>query len=553
MVRKSNIYIVLAAAFLMLNLPIGARNSSEIVLKTVGQMALSEEKLNSHYGEERFSTLETVYADNIVIPQTHLQTDGKTAIYPRIKKMADGRYIMFCQAGKIASRIYYYTSPDLKSWSKGTLLFKPYKVVTPLGNDIRRFSTADAVVLPDGDIVVVCSYRANDGYKHGVDCGLMMRRSSDNGKTWTKEVSIYEGTNWEPYLLLLPDGRVQCYFTDCIPAIRNSGTSVLVSDDNGYTWKDHKRVCRQYKYVQDGVNIYTDQMPCFRVLNDGKTLLGFLEARLEPEGPGTKSLFKMSVIRNKGLDWESLGEDREGPADRETNVADGCAGYVASFPSGETAISCNISRKFSIKLGNAEGTLFNGKSWSEDWFVPFEGLGYWGTLEVASPHLLVGAMHCDDGIQIASMYLNHRIDAVKSKVKVDGNPSEWKHCDALFVGSDSPAQSVFRAASDGKRLYVLAEALETESVEIAVCGPEGRTVRISEDIPAAVKVRTLEGKSQDGRAGFAKEISVPLKLLGAKRGDTVRFNAVVRSKGIEDSFTGVDPDNPQTWMLINLK
>ncbi|MGM9786360.1 MAG: sialidase family protein [Candidatus Cryptobacteroides sp.] len=552
MVRITDIHALFAAICFMLALPVSAGNSPDVVLKTVKQMAVNEEKLNSHHGEEQFSSLETIYADNIVIPQEHLGMNGK-AIYPRIKRMADGQYIMFCQAGKIASRIYYYTSPDLITWSNGTLLFEPYKTETPMGNDIRRFSTADAVVLPDGEILVVCSYRANDAYRHGVGCGLMLRRSSDNGKTWTKEVSIYEGANWEPYLLYLPDGRIQCYFTDCIPAIKNSGTSVIVSDDNGYTWKDYKRVCRQFKYVQDGVNIYTDQMPCFRVLNDGKTLLGFLEARLEPEGPGTESIFKMSVIRNGGLDWEALGESREGPSDRQTNVVAGCAGYVASFPSGETAISCNIARKFSIKLGNAEGTVFNGRSWDEDWFVPFEGRGYWGSLETVAPHLLVGAMHCDDGIQIALMYLNHRIDAVRSKVRVDGNPAEWKHGDALFIGSDSPAQSVFRAANDGRNLYILSETSGAESIEISVCGPNGKMIKVSEDAPQSVGVCSLEGKTQDGRPGFAKEISIPLKMLGAKKGDNLRFNAVVRSGEIEDSFTGVDARNPQTWMLINLK
>lgn len=546
-------YAVIVVSFVCCSLCAQTGSCQEPVLMTVEQMAAAEESLDSHAGEEQFSSLETIFFDNILVPQAHLDTDGKTAIYPRIKKLADGGYIMFCQAGKIASRIYYYTSPDLKQWSKGTLLFEPYRVMTSLGKDIRRFSTADAVVLPDGDIITVCSYRANDAYKHNVGCGLMMRRSSDNGRTWSEEVSIYEGANWEPYLLYLPDGRIQCYFTDCIPAIRNSGTSVIESYDGGRTWGNHKRVCRQFKYIQDGVNIYTDQMPCFRVLNDGSTLLGFLEARLEPGGPETQSVFMMSVIRNDGFDWEALGENREGPSDRETNAVAGCAGYVATFPSGETAVSCNISRKFSIKLGNSTGTHFNGRSWEKDWFVPFEGLGFWGSLEVVAPHLLVGTMHCDAGIQIASMYLNHRIDAEKARVKVDGRTGEWKGRDALFIGSDSPSQAIFRAASDRRNLYILAEALDATGVDISVCGPDGKIVRLCGDMLESVKECTLAGRSQDGRKGFAKEISIPLNELGAKKGDVLRFDAKVISEGVEDTFTGVDPDDPQTWMLINLK
>ena len=112
---------------------------------------------------------------------------------------------------------------------------------------------------------------------------------------------IFEGTNWEPYLLQLPDGRIQCYFTDCLPATRNSGTSVITSTDNGRTWHGHMRVCRQYKYDDKGVRIFTDQMPCFRLLNDGETLFGFLEARLEPEGPQGNSIYTMSAVRNRGF------------------------------------------------------------------------------------------------------------------------------------------------------------------------------------------------------------------------------------------------------------
>ena len=51
------------------------------------------EEVDSHAGEERHSVLEPVYEYMQLIPASHLQTD-RTAIYPRIKKMADGRYIL---------------------------------------------------------------------------------------------------------------------------------------------------------------------------------------------------------------------------------------------------------------------------------------------------------------------------------------------------------------------------------------------------------------------------------------------------------------------------
>jgi len=91
------------------------------------------------------------------------------------------------------------------------------------------------------------------------------------------------------------------------------------------------RVSRQYKYDDNGVKIFTDQMPCFRPLNDGSTIFGFLEARIEPSGPQGKSKFMMSIVRNNGFEWKLLGETGVDPEDRETNVVEGCAEKVRDF------------------------------------------------------------------------------------------------------------------------------------------------------------------------------------------------------------------------------
>jgi len=223
--------IILGILLVLSNLT--AKNG-DVPLHTVKQMNMKPERLNSHMGEEKYSVLEPMYEYMQLIPQSFLKTDG-TAIYPRIKKMKNGKYIMFWQGGKIASRIYYYISEDLKEWSEGKLFFEPYDVVTSEGKDVRRFSTTDAVVLENSDILVACSYRANNGYRNNIDCGIMLRVSTDNGLSWSDEEVIFEGANWEPFLLQLPDGRVQCYFTDCLPKDRNSGTSLIASFNNGYT------------------------------------------------------------------------------------------------------------------------------------------------------------------------------------------------------------------------------------------------------------------------------------------------------------------------------
>ncbi|MCC2685240.1 MAG: hypothetical protein K0R75_2139, partial [Paenibacillaceae bacterium] len=74
-----------------------------------------------------------------------------TATYPRLKKLADGSYLMLYQDGRIGWNIYYVRSTDLEHWSPPKKLFASTKILN--GQDDRCFSTADTVVLANGDIL----------------------------------------------------------------------------------------------------------------------------------------------------------------------------------------------------------------------------------------------------------------------------------------------------------------------------------------------------------------------------------------------------------------
>lgn len=335
---------------------------------------------------------------------------------------------------------------------------------------------------------------------------------------------IYRGTNWESYLLQLPDGRIQCYFTDNHPALRNSGVSLLTSTDNGHTWHGYMRVCRQYKYEDQGTKIFTDQMPCFRVLNDGKTLFGFLEAGLNPQGPQSKRIYKMSIVRNSGFDWKSLGEEGVGPSDRKNNLFRGAAGYVATFPSGE------------------------------GWYRPFVGRGYWGSLEPIDSHRLIGAMHCKEGIQLGIFYLNHRINAPHDTVRIDGDGREWDNTQALFLGSDSPAQALFRTRHDNKNFYLLIDSRRTPAdckIRLWI-NDLALTVEPSGNTSRKILCRRRKAVATSGERGEVTEIAVPLHRLGAKTCDTLRFNASLEAADLHDTFTFARPENPDSWMRIVL-
>ena len=548
---------------------------------TVEDFAAVKEPVNSHAGLEASSVLEPMYEyiqvledDFLVAPIPDSAPEQKTSVYPRIKKMADGRYIMFYQGGQVASRILYSISSDLKRWSDPVLLWKPYNITTVEGKDVRRFTTADAVVLPDGDILVVCSYRASSGYKNGIDCGLVLKRSNDNGASWSEPQYIYEGPNWEPYLLYLPNGDIQCYFTDCIPSIKDSGTSIITSHDGGKTWGEYKKISRQFKYVSDGHKIFTDQMPSVRLLNDGKTLCGFFEARLEPDFPADEtSIYKMSLVYNDGFEWEDLGNDKEGPADRQTNLFEGAGGYISVFPSGETLLSCNIAGSFSLKLGDAAARKFNGNSWETDWLQPFEGRAFWGATEIASDHEAIGTIYAPEGLNVGKFYLNHAIDAKNENIQVDGNTTDWTQDHVFFLGSESPSQAIFRASYDENNLYILVECKGKKvGVELYLHNSAAPALAAGSSVYAkfnadkfiqcatysnsgagrdvAVESALVKGATKDGSEGYIAEIAIPLSTIGAEKGSIVMFNASLSGK---DTFTGAKMKMPSTWMKVILK
>lgn len=545
-----------------------------------------DEGLDSHRGVEGCSTLEPIYEYQQVIPASLLGCSKP--IYPRVKKCSDGSYVMLYQQDQVASTIYYTKSDDLLSWAQGKRLFTPYDVTTTAGvTDNRRFSSADAAVLSNGDILAVVAFRANKAYRTSpADNGIMMKRSTDNGASWSDEQVIYVGTTWEPYLLELPSGELQCYFTDTEPQLKNSGTSMIVSHDGGKTWtpegvSNAYKVIRQYKYDNGSTPIYTDQMPSVRLLNDGHTLLGFVEARLETTATSGDTSYWMSLVYGKDS-WKHLGEGETGPEDRQSNLFKGAAGYVSQFRSGETLISCNINSIFSMKLGSCDGRTFNGSSWTDGWIQPFPERGFWGATEVIGSHEVLGAMHtAAGGIQLGKFYLNHRILAPRTSVKVDGYNAEWTSDQALFLGSVSDEdQAIIRAAHDGERLYVIVERADMyisaeDAVNVYLTTEEGgldRAVKIAtktdgtvevtgssdswkgaSDIAADCAVKLL-GTPDDGRSdeGMIVEISVPLSAFGGSA-DSFLLDAELIKGSTRDSFTGATVRNPDSWMLIQIE
>ena len=422
----------------------------------IGELNQGTPIINSHTDVTKRSSLMMNYRMFVTMESSYPR-------YPRIKKMKNGDYILFYHNGSannnIGRRCVYALSKDMKTWINKGEIFNSYDIIDSKGNkNIHCYANCDGLVLSNGDILAVASCRANSGYRDlPEDAGIELRRSTDNGVTWSEPVKIYQGVNWEPFLLELPTGELHCYFTDSSRTGleghgTDTGTAMVVSTDGGKTWRPDFSSSPYYvlrmRWEKNGIVGYNHQMPSVVRLNDNKGLAAAVETN--------NSGYHISLCYSDKDKWEYLAADQEGPVDSNNCVFSGMGPYLGQLPSGETVLSYESSSKYTLKIGDATARNFGSA------YQPFSG-GYWGSFCIIDSHTLVGTnIKAKEGpVQMAQFVLNHRIDAVKRKVTIDGNNKEWANTDhALFVGSKSQAQGTLRCSYDDDNIYFLLEVLD---------------------------------------------------------------------------------------------
>ncbi len=577
------------------------------VIHTIDQLNKAEPVLNDHADDWDKSSLEPNFRQYTEVTGDRLRI--REANYPRIKKVADDRYLLFYQDARVAQNIYYSVSSDLKEWGLGLTLFTSRSITVNGESDTLCYSTCDAAVLQNGDILAVASFRSSRNFRRTNEFnGLAMRVSSDGGRTWGEEQIIYKGSNWEPQILQLPSGEIQVYFTHGGPKIQpqmeagiptsqmvpSSGTAIIRSFDGGKTWDPYvmeppyaaHRVSQQYAYTKNGIQVFTDQMPCAILLNNSDTIALAMESLFVRDGQNVLYITTAYSDDNWAI---GLGIDEEGPADKQENLWHGAAPYLRQFPSGETILSYN-QKRFQIRLGDSLARRFG------DPLFPLNGTGRWGSLELIQSHIVVGTMAYvfedkseQNRIMISQNVLNHRIDAPRATMQVDGLNQDWADAtDALFVGSDSQCQTAVRPAADDSRLYILVETLddrlsEGDAVDLYLgdsvsdslsasslrltVGPHGLVSAARFDgsdfaeidigqIQAAVTLQGTVGNDEDEDTGYMVEVAVPRSLLSISD-QQLRWNVVLRDQetdgGVMEDIIGTIRWNvPGDWMPLTV-
>ena len=493
-----------------------------------------------------------------------------SAFYPRVKKVRDDLYLLLYHFTQTGQHLYYATSRDGVNWNAPEVLYNRvdhnfvYESGERTGQTDGYYAVnPDAVVLDNGEILCAYSVRPFNGYETYIDLNgidLIRGRATEDGKIeWSAPTRIYTGQNWEASFLKHDDGRIELYFTQIAPYIskygydksyRSSGTGMLVSTDNGYTWTPHiqpgdKNDYRATTVFQQQVGIRNDlpyfcgQMPVAVSLANGKTMLAVEIRRLLQQNYDVSY-----ALSGEGGVWKALDLTEEGPDTTKANYITGAASpYLARFDSGEVVMTYATGNRLLSRLGAPDGSEFSNTSFS---ILP-DAPGFWGSVERVGSHamLFVNQSTSSDGatsgIAMIRGYLNHRINAPKCTMRVDGYTNDWENnTDAFFVGSETQAQVTLRVAHDDENLYFLVSRLDefiTDRDTATVCIAAGTAsdYRITVGLDgirgieyyvngaaqetltggtAAVRVLGTANNNEDKDEGFVVEFSIPKALVG---------------------------------------
>lgn len=436
-------------------------------------------EINSHAGLTERSSIVKISSSYIEIPYKSLKVNYPA--YPRVSVLKDGTYFLTYQAAVGANNgnghsTYYATSKDFVNWEYKGVLWKQRFVTNSLGKeDSHDFTNANHLVLSNGDLLVISSYRSVGSYYKldgWLDHGIIGKISKDNGQTWGEEFHLFKGPNWEPHMIQLPNGDIHCYFAYPRPWISdaNSGTALVISKDGGKTWEpergEYPYFVMRSVYWSEKKNQYlaSDQMPVGVLLNDSNQFAFAVE--VVDSWTSSKQMHSISVVFSpEDGNWKHLPEDHTVAADCKRidgldGGKDGIGPALVQFPSGETVLNYtrNTNSRLMYRIGDHKA-----RNWQKECKEsPLPKYGGWASETIADPHTLIMVnKYSQDGargIALAKFILNHDINATARTPVVDGFGSDWAETDdALYLDASETTNATVRCSSDSDNVYILVE------------------------------------------------------------------------------------------------
>lgn len=383
--------------------------------------------------------------------------------YPRVRKLKDGTLMAVYDVDGNGEMV---ESKDKgKSWSSPSITFKKHLYTNKNGEStIVNIANSELCQLQNGNLIMACNYRpAKDEI---APFAIVIRRSSDNGQTWTDDQVIFEaGTRfidgcWEPSILQLPNGELQVYFANeaSFTSSNEQNISLLSSADNGSTWSRDVKTVAYRASRRDGMPV--------ALLVDDEILVS-----VEDNNIGQ---FKPYIIRTTISDnWST--PVLAGSPNREYALKDHLpdfvyagAPYIMRVPTGQVILSYQTTsgRSYNWELSTMEVAIGDNKGRNFEKLtrpinVPLDREAKWNSISLWDDNTIVAASttsfrntNCE--VWIILGHIIPEMQSVSKTINVDGivSPTEWGDNMPIFVGHKSATNLRAGLSNDDENLYV---------------------------------------------------------------------------------------------------
>lgn len=328
------------------------------------------------------------------------KTVFKSGGYARIIQLHDGRLMAVCENNGINIAF---------SMNKGSTWSAAKKIVTNTNNIPN--CAPDLIQMADGTIVVGYNPRPSQPYTEDRRFGIRCKRSTDNGRTWSKEIFVndasytFDNGCWEPSFLELPSGELQLYFADEGPYITSGEQQISMcrSFDGGKTWTAAQKVS-----FRAGSR---DGMPSAIILQDGKTIaLAF-----EDNGWSGIDNFIPTIatcpLETNWIDYWAKANSRYRWKAVDYSYCPrrrGGAPYLRKLPWGETIMSHQGENGNGVDLSKVQMWVYVGNEKAKSFKAMSEPFGsdnsLWNSLAVI-----------DTGTVVAVGGMSGRVDMIKGR------------------------------------------------------------------------------------------------------------------------------------------
>lgn len=461
--------------------------------------------------------------------------------YGRLIELKNGRLLAVAQvSGGISSSV---------STDKGGTWSTPVTIALP--PDGVALAVPDLLQLSDGTILLGYNPRPEAPYSEERKFGIRVRRSADNGASWSNEIKVYDAHHtfnngcWEPVFLELPSGEVQLYFANenDYQTTNEQNISMCRSFDKGVTWSEREIISYRAGF--------RDGMPAPLLLKDKNEIV----IAIEDNGyTGYSPKFLPTTVRTSLSDnWS--GGFVSGTSPKREYALDapmpsghsGAAPYIRQLPNGETILSyqgtegrTDTSDDFPdmfVLVGNREARKFKAKS--TPFSVPMDKRAKWNSVSVIDTGIVVAVTSTNintsaNSVMMMKGYPVSNVFAKFGTITVDGQKTaeeKWTNprSEQLVMGNLSKSRWTVDFLYDNNYLYFTARVIDREIINTGTTNDGLRLLLDIDDLSTAAP--------QTGTFNIFFDTNGTVKLW---RGANGSWNTDTNTSGIKYSINIVE-------------